>query len=262
MSKSNIWQWSETAASNSEIDGIDISGATGKVKDGDNAIRELMSQLIEMEGKGTSIASAATLTLTGAERYFHITGNTGPITDIDFTDAVDGRWAWLIFDSTPTLTHNGTTLQLPGNANITAAAGDRALFVQDSSDNVICLVYQRAAAKPLEASGSYTPTLTNTANLDSSTASVSYYMRVGDVVSVSGNVTVDPTAAAATTLGISLPIASDLSSFTQLAGHASNGAGDLATITGDITNNRATLAFTASFTVSRTLAYTFQYVVL
>src|SRR5688572_20614348 len=99
MSFDNPWQWSETAASNTAIASIDITGATGKVKDGDNAIRALMSQVITMEGKGTAIASAATLTLSGPERYFHITGSTGPITDIDFTDAVDGRWAWLIFDS-------------------------------------------------------------------------------------------------------------------------------------------------------------------
>jgi hypothetical protein len=158
MAFTNIWQWSETPASNTEIDGIDITGTTGKVKDGDNAIREMMSQIITTEGKGTAIASAATLTLSGPERYFHITGNTGPITDIDFTDAVDGRWAWLIFDSTPTITHNGTTLQLPGAANIVAEAGDRALFVQDSSDNVICVSYQRASYQPI-VQGSWTPSV-------------------------------------------------------------------------------------------------------
>jgi hypothetical protein len=167
MAFTNIWQWSETPASNNEIDGIDITGVTGKVKDGDNAIRELMSQIITTEGKGTAIASAATLTLSGPERYFHITGSTGPITDIDFTDAVDGRWAWLIFDSTPTITHNATTLQLPGGANIVAAAGDLGLIIQDATDNVICLDYIPAAAAPstvaavrvqvFTVNGTYTP---------------------------------------------------------------------------------------------------------
>jgi hypothetical protein len=144
MAFTNIWQWSETAGSNTEIDGISLTENVMVPSDVNNALREMMSQIITTEGKGTAIASAATLTLSGPERYFHITGSTGPITDIDFTDAVDGRWAWLIFDSTPTITHNATTLKLPGNANIVAAAGDRALFVQDSSDNVICLAYNRA----------------------------------------------------------------------------------------------------------------------
>jgi hypothetical protein len=149
MAKDNIWQWDETAANNTDVASIDITGVTGKVKDGDNAMRAIMSQVITAEGKGTAIASAATLTLSGPERYFHLTGSTGPITDIDFTDAVNGRWAWLIFDSTPTITHNSTTLKLPGGASIVAAVGDRGLFIQDASDNVICLAYVRASGVPV-----------------------------------------------------------------------------------------------------------------
>jgi hypothetical protein len=166
MSFDNPWQWSATAASNIAITSIDITGATGKVKDGDNALRAIMAGWATVNAKGSDVVSAATLTL-GSQRYYHITGSTGPITDIDFTDAVDGRWAWLIFDSTPTLTHNATTLKLPGGANIVAAAGDRALFVQDATDNVICLDYIPAASAPLtvsvireqefNASGTYTP---------------------------------------------------------------------------------------------------------
>lgn len=96
--------------------------------------------------KGTDVASAATVTL-GAGSFFHITGNTGPITDIDFSAAKDGRWAILEFDSNPTITHNGTTLNLPGAKDIVAAAGDRALIVQDSGDNVHFVFYQRAVIK-------------------------------------------------------------------------------------------------------------------
>lgn len=74
-----------------------------------------------------------------------MTGSTGPITDIDFLPASDGARAWVIFDSTPTLTHNATSLILPGARDIIAQAGDRALFAQDSGDNVICLDYIRAS---------------------------------------------------------------------------------------------------------------------
>lgn len=169
MSFDNIWQWSETAGSNTAIASTDITGATGRVNNGDNAIRAIMSQIITTEGKGTAIASAATLTLSGPERYFHITGSTGPITDIDFTDAVDGRWAWLIFDSTPTITHNATTLILPGGANIVAAAGDRALFIQDSTDNVICLAYVPAAPVVNTLNGQYKFPATQNASTDANT---------------------------------------------------------------------------------------------
>jgi hypothetical protein len=102
-------------------------------------------------GKGADVASAATLSL-GAGGYFHITGTT-TITDIDFAAPANGRWAWVIFDGALTLTHNGTTLILPGGADIATAAGDRALFIQDASDNVICLAYVRAGGKPVGATG-------------------------------------------------------------------------------------------------------------
>lgn len=97
--------------------------------------------------KGSNVASAGTTAL-GEGGFFHITGTTG-ITDIDFSVATDGRRAWVVFDGILTLTHNATTLQLPGGANITTAAGDRALFVQDASDNIICLDYVRASGGPL-----------------------------------------------------------------------------------------------------------------
>jgi hypothetical protein len=183
MSFDNPWQWSETAASNTAIASIDITGATGKVKDGDNAIRALMSQIITMEGKGTAVASAGTLTL-GSERYYHVTGTT-TITDIDFTDAVDGRWAWLVFDDALTLTYNATTLLLPGGANITTVANDRALFVQDSSDNIICLAYIRQSGNPITYSvGAWTPSIIGTTSAGAGTYSLQtgFYIKMGRLV--------------------------------------------------------------------------------
>jgi hypothetical protein len=40
-----VSDYSTTAGSNTSISGIDISGATGKVKDGDNAIRQMMADI-------------------------------------------------------------------------------------------------------------------------------------------------------------------------------------------------------------------------
>lgn len=96
--------------------------------------------------KGTAVASAATVIL-GAGSYFHITGTVG-ITDIDFADPWDGRSARLVFDGKLLLTHNATSLVLPGKQNITTAPGDSAIIVQDSGDNIIVLVYERVAGTP------------------------------------------------------------------------------------------------------------------
>ena len=96
--------------------------------------------------KGSDVASAATISL-GEGGFFHITGTT-TITDIDFATDKSGRHAILVFDGALTLTHNATTLILPGGANITTAAGDACLVVsEDGSDNVRVVWYQRASGK-------------------------------------------------------------------------------------------------------------------
>lgn len=256
----SIYDLSTTAASNTTVDGTDVSGATGKVKDGDNVMRSLaafMAQELDDLGavntvagtgdaitvtlssgiaayatgqifrfiasaanttnvtmnvnsigakavrkisggtdvalvagdlaagetytvrysstanaaagawvlvgssafafsKGTDIASAGTISI-GSSNFYHITGTT-TITDIDWASAVNGSWAWLEFDGILTLTHNSTTLVLPGGANITTAAGDRALFIQDSGDNAHCLAYQRVGGAPSGGINLGTPT--------------------------------------------------------------------------------------------------------
>lgn len=115
------------------------------------------------------------------------------------------------------------------------------------------------------AAGTYTPTLTNVANLDASTAYQCQYMRVGNTVTVSGRVDIDPTLAATSTqLGISLPVASALSATNQLAGTAaaSSVAGQVAAILGDATNDRATLQYVSSDVTNQPMYFTFTYQVL
>jgi len=74
-------------------------------------------------------------------------------------------------------------------------------------------------AKWYELSGTYTPTIVLEANAAAVTVSTAYYLRVGNVVAVFGRLEMDPTLAATSTLfTLSLPIASALTSITQLAG--------------------------------------------
>ncbi len=110
-------------------------------------------------------------------------------------------------------------------------------------------------------SGTYTPTLTNVANLDASAAFVCQYMRVGSVVTVSGKVTVDPTAGAATRLGISLPIASNLAAEQDCCGtaFAKGIAGQGAAILADATNNRAQMEWIAVDLTNQAMYFTFTY---
>lgn len=112
--------------------------------------------------------------------------------------------------------------------------------------------------------GSYTPTLTNTTNLDGSTANLTRYTRVGDHVHVFGQLSIDPTAAADTVLGISLPVASNIGNSYELAGTAATNSAVVESfmIYGDAANNRATLQGLAATTANHTISFQFSYPVL
>jgi hypothetical protein len=98
------------------------------------------------------------------------------------------------------------------------------------------------------ASGTYTPTLFNTTNIAGSTSNTCQWIRVGNVVTVSGSISIAPTSAStASVLGISLPIASALATGNQLAGTAVRTKNTTTKLCGDIqadaTNDRAVLNF-------------------
>lgn len=117
-------------------------------------------------------------------------------------------------------------------------------------------------------SGQYTPTGTAVSNCSGVTPSVANYMRVGDVVTVSGYVTFTTTAGGATLtqVGLSLPIASNLGASYDCAGvGASAGTtnnNNETSIQGDASNNRAELQFYSSATGSVTKWYTYTYKVI
>lgn len=99
--------------------------------------------------KGTAVASAATTDIWSiAGDYVHVTGNTGPITSFG-TAPYAGARREVIFDSTPTITHNATTLQLPGGLNLVAAAGDRMIVRADTTANMIVMNFIRATGVPV-----------------------------------------------------------------------------------------------------------------
>jgi hypothetical protein len=116
----------------------------------------------------------------------------------------------------------------------------------------------------LGTSGTYTPTLTGVANVAASTAYACQYVRVGNVVTVTGKVDVDPTAAVATQLGISLPVASNLATAQQCAGVAFSPtiAGQGAAILGDTANDRAQMEWIAVDVTNQPMAFTFMYLVV
>ena len=115
-------------------------------------------------------------------------------------------------------------------------------------------------------SGTYTPTVTGVANIAASTPLACQYERSGNIVTVSGGVTFQPTAASVITrLDISLPIASNFTLFNNLGGTAANSgtAGACAVIFGETTGKKARLEYTnAADTASRNWCFIFQYLIV
>lgn len=116
--------------------------------------------------------------------------------------------------------------------------------------------------------GTYTPTLTNSTNLDASTVVGTdlYYQRIGNQVTVWGVITLDVTAATTgTTLGISLPIASSLTALQQLSGQLTSwsAGGAFGTALADATNDRAQIdLMSGTNTSEQTYTIRFTYLVL
>lgn len=101
-----------------------------------------------------TVVSAATADVLGAASdKVVITGSTGPITSLG---TGTHRKKTIRFASTPTLTHNATSLILPGGADITAAAGDVMEIVSDGSSNVRVTSYTKANGGPIVAGGKQT----------------------------------------------------------------------------------------------------------
>lgn len=116
----------------------------------------------------------------------------------------------------------------------------------------------------LVTSNVWTPTLDNTTNVAASTAYDGQYIRVGNRVIASGRVDVDPTAAAATELGISLPVASNFGALEDCAGVAfcPAVAGEGAAVSADAANNRAKMNWIATDTANRAFYFIFLYDVI
>jgi hypothetical protein len=99
--------------------------------------------------EGADVASAATCDIWAKDgNTIHVTGSTGPITSFG-TAPQAGAWRFVIFDSTPTITH-GSNLALPGGENIVAAAGDIAFVYADTTTQFDVLYFPVSGRSVIE----------------------------------------------------------------------------------------------------------------
>ena len=129
---------------------IDLDGSNSTVKAdiirGQSGTTVKLGGLLDTDGnyiqteKGGDIASASPLIIDTDGSYFDVTGTTGFSA---MTVAADRQFT-LQFDGVLGMTHHATNLDLPGEANITTAAGDVAIFQSTGSNTVQCISYTRA----------------------------------------------------------------------------------------------------------------------
>ena len=196
--------------------------------------------------------------------------NTSPGAKLDVSSEIrvtssGGATGQLLSDSTdfyvgPTGAHN-LRLQSNGSTRV----------VVDSNGNVTFTAIHNNGSPPTNttqtvSSGTYTPTITNSTNVAASSNPTAIWSRVGNVVTVSGSVEIDPTSATTNTLaGISLPIASNFTAGTDAFGMATMApsVADPADgwLTADATNDRMTLQMYPNVTTNQEWRFHFQYVV-
>lgn len=168
-------------------------------------------------------------------------------------DAADIGSLCFILDET-TVSADSTSRSVAGRVYaINATNGVLVDMVQDDTDSVASF-----------SSGDYVPVLTDTTNVAASVLLDARFIRINNTVVVYFALTIDATAAAATVLEISLPVASVLAAANDLIGHAVSAetVGEPSTILAETTNNTAQMAFTAVGTGVVTWRGSFSYLVL
>lgn len=129
--------WSSTDGSNQP------AGTTSVSSNLDDNIRALQGVVVRgLSHKGADIASAATTDLGAVEGLLHDV--TGSVTITSFGTVRAGIWKMVKFEGALILTHNATSLILPGGTSILTVDGDIAIFISEGSGNWRCVSYTSA----------------------------------------------------------------------------------------------------------------------
>jgi len=138
---------------------IDFDGSNSTVKAdiirGQTGTTVKLGGLLDTDGnyiqteKGGDLTSASPLVIDTDGDYFDVTGTTNFAA---MTVAADRQFT-LQFDGVLTMTHHATNLDLPGEANITTAAGDVAVFQSTGANTVQCISYTKADGTAVVSAG-------------------------------------------------------------------------------------------------------------
>lgn len=214
-------------------------------------------------GLGMGVA-APTLTwiqiAAGATGYSQIqlASSTAPSSPVAGDIWYDGTYS--SFWSGLAIKDSAANYLLQLKATGTSVAADRVLTLDTNNAN------RTISLKGDIATGTYTPTRSAEANMDANvTMTQAQYMRVGDMVTVSGRFNANPTlTATATSFEITLPVASNIGAVEDCAGTAFCGsiASQGAEIIGVVANDTAKIQWVATDVTAQDWAYQFTYQII
>jgi hypothetical protein len=272
------------------------SGTFSGTSSGTNTGDQNIFQTIAVAGQSNVVADTTTdtltlvagsgITLTTNATSDSITiaatsGGGGTVTSV----AVSGGTTGLTTSGGPittsgTITIAGTLAVANGGTGATSASSARTnlglgtMSTQNANNVAITGGYLQTSrtnvTSPVSTdgnifSGTYTPTLTDTTNIASSTAFQCQYIRVGNVVTVSGRVTIDPTSSGTLTeLSMTLPVDAALADQEELAGvfaGSGSGTGNCGNIRAETSTENALFQFIPDSGASRTYFFTLTYLI-
>jgi phosphohistidine swiveling domain-containing protein len=143
----SVGEWSIVAASNTTLESVSV--AEGWPPANVNNVIRGMAAAIRAESCVTSMSATTTMDVSTVTGDFIDVRGTTAITSLGTT--AQGIKRTLRFNGALTFTHNGTSLILPGSANITTASGDIARVRSLGSGNWVCESYLRTTGAPVVA---------------------------------------------------------------------------------------------------------------
>lgn len=141
----SVASWSTTEASNAPSGGTTVG--TGL----DDNLRAVQAGVRKEYAQSSDLSAASTIDLSTATGSYVEVTTTGTVSITSLGTVAAGISRTLRFKSVGTsltLTHNATSLILPGAANIVVQTGDRASFKSLGSGNWLCEWYTRATGVP------------------------------------------------------------------------------------------------------------------
>lgn len=245
----------ESATFISQLVSTNPVGATDQKSQGDDHLRLIKSVL---QSTFPNLSGAVTADQTELNKLDGATVTTAEINKLSGVTATTAE-----INKLAGLT--ATTAELNKLAGVAAGLTAAELSFVDGVTSAIQTQLNAISARIT--SGTYTPTVSNATNLDSNTPRVCQWMRIDNVVTVSGGIALDFTAAGVeSTYQLSLPVASDFAQTFQCAGSAfydnlNNNLGE-GYIKANVANNTAEVHQFAQGTAATEGRFHFQYLVI